>query len=111
MPRKRKAASQPPGALKRSGEDMPYQRVSPVFDKSMRGLCVRAYEGHPKGCPNFNHAERCPPKAPTLWKVYDQAGPFFAIWSTFPLGEHVEMMRGKHPDWSHRQLTCVLYWQ
>jgi hypothetical protein len=90
---------------------MPFLPVIPVYDKSVRGLCCRVYEGHPKGCPNFNHAARCPPKAPMLPEVFDMAGPFFAIYSRFPLGEHVESMRQAHPNWSYRQLSCVLYWQ
>ena len=90
---------------------MPFLPVLPVFDKSVRGLCVCCYEGHPKGCPNFNHADRCPPKAPMLPEVFDMSGPFFAIYSRFPLGEHVEAMRQAHPNWSYRQLSCVLYWQ
>jgi hypothetical protein len=90
---------------------MPSIPVIPVFDKSVRGLCARAYEGHSKGCPNFGCKERCPPKAPLLDEVFDMNGPFFAIYSVFALGQHVDVMRAVHPDWSYRRLSCVLYWQ
>lgn len=90
---------------------MPHVSVTPVIDPSVRGLCPRPYEGHPRGCPNFGRAARCPPRAPLLDRVYDAEGPFFAIYSTFDLGEHVARMRERHPGWSPRQLLCVLYWQ
>jgi hypothetical protein len=90
---------------------VPFIEVSPVVSRQVRKLCVLPYEGHPKGCPNFNHADRCPPKVPYLNQIYDLSGPFWAIYSVFPLGEHVAKMRVKHPDWSPRQLACVLYWQ
>jgi len=57
------------------------------------------------------HASRCPPNAPLFSEVFNLDGPFFAIYSRFPLGEHVEAMRQAHPNWSYRQLSCVLYWQ
>jgi hypothetical protein len=28
-------------------------QVNPVIDYSVRGLCVKPYYNHPKGCPNF----------------------------------------------------------
>lgn len=90
---------------------MPSYSVSPVIDLSVRRLCTRPYEGHPKGCPNFNSSPRCPPKVPTLDQVFDMRGPFWAVCSSFPLGEHVASMRARHPEWSQRQLSCVLYWQ
>ena len=90
---------------------MPYAQATPVIDYSLRSLCARPYEGHPRGCPNHNHSPRCPPLAPRLHEVYDMSGSFWVVYSIFPLGEHVERMRAAHPDWSSRQLACVLYWQ
>lgn len=90
---------------------MPYVEVRPVIDLSVRGLCALPYEGHPKGCPNFGRVDRCPPRSPLLYQVFDKDGPFYAVYSTFSLGDHVRSMRAKHPDWSPRQLACVLYWQ
>lgn len=90
---------------------MPYVLVVPVVDERVRGMCRLPYEGHPRGCPNFGAAERCPPRAPRLYEAFDESGPFYAVYSSFPLGEHVIKMRAAHPTWSERQLRCVLYWQ
>lgn len=86
---------------------MPHALVTPVLDRSVRGLCARPYEGHPRGCPNFGKVSRCPPAAPLLFDAFDERGPFYVIYSRFPLGEHVRAMRERHPDWSDRQLRCV----
>lgn len=90
---------------------MPHALVNPVLDTSVRGLCSRPYDGHPRGCPNFGCKKRCPPLAPTLYEVFNEAQPFYAIWSAFDLGAYVRVMAARHPDWSSRQLRCVLYWQ
>lgn len=90
---------------------MPWVQVVPVVDPKVRSLCSRPYEGHPSGCPNFKVSPRCPPEAPLLGDVFDLDGPVWAVYSVFPLGEHVARMRVKHPGWSDRQLGCVLYWQ
>jgi hypothetical protein len=87
---------------------MPYFLTILVVDYSVRELCSRQYDGHPRGCPNYNRSPRCPPHAPRLDQVYDMSNPFYLIYSTFPLGEHVARMRAAHPSWSTRQLGCVL---
>jgi hypothetical protein len=86
-------------------------RVVPVIDHSVRGLCFRPYPLHPKGCPNANKCDRCPPKAPLFENVFDLGSPVFAVVNEFDIGSHVERMRAAHPDWTDRQLYCVLYWQ
>jgi hypothetical protein len=93
------------------GTVAPLVRVSPVLDPSVRGLCCRPYELHPKGCPNFGQRATCPPAAPLYSHAYDMARPVWAVVNEFDLGGHVERMRTAHPDWSDRQLRCVLYWQ
>lgn len=93
------------------GTVAPLVRVSPVLDPSVRGLCCRPYELHPKGCPNFGKRATCPPAAPLYSHAYDMSRPVWAVVNEFALGAHVERMRGAHPDWSDRQLRCVLYWQ
>ena len=89
----------------------PLVRVSPVLDPSVRGLCCRPYDLHPKGCPNFGQRAKCPPAAPLFFSVYDASRPVWAVVNDFDLGAHVERLRGAHPYWSDRQLRCVLYWQ
>ena len=90
---------------------MPYQQVIPVYHPAVRGLCLHPYPNHLHGCPNYMHADRCPPKSPLFPDVYETAGDFYVIWSIFDLGKHVQHMRFRHPKWSDRQLRCVLYWQ
>jgi hypothetical protein len=78
-----------------------------VIEPRVRGLCCRPYPLHPKGCPNFNHKDGCPPKRP----IFDLKGPYFAIINEFDMARHVERMKALHPEWSDRQLRCCLYWQ
>lgn len=85
--------------------------VVPVIDVSVRGLCVRPYAGHTKGCPNFGKCERCPPKIGLFPDLYDMTQPMFAVINEFDLASHVERMQANNPSWSYRQLSCVLYWQ
>jgi predicted metal-binding protein len=88
-----------------------FQIVFPVMDIRVRDLCTKPYAGHPKGCPNYNKKETCPPRAPLLtdWLEFDY--PIFAIWNRFPIFKHVLNLKKKHPNWSERQLHCCLYWQ
>ena len=87
------------------------KRIFPVLDKKVRVLCIKAYPNHPKGCPNYNKRETCPPQAP-LWSEHcDIKLATWLVWTKFDLGSHRERMRKKHPKWSIRQLNCCLYWQ
>ncbi len=86
-------------------------QVVPVVDASVRGLCCRFYPLHPKGCPNFGKRDTCPPKAPMIGELLDLSQPVFAVYNIFDFGGHVARMRDRHPDWSERQVRCVLYWQ
>jgi hypothetical protein len=85
--------------------------VVPVIDGRVRGYCTKAYPGHLRGCPNFGKKTGCPPKAPMLGEIFDMDRPFYLVWNRFDLGAHIERMRGLHPGWSLRQLSCCLYWQ
>ena len=85
--------------------------VKPIVDASMRGLCRKKYPNHPKGCPNWDKKEGCPPKAKMIDKILDFDQPIFAIYNRYPFGEHVQKMYDKHPNWTQRQAECCLYWQ
>jgi len=82
-----------------------------IIDPKVRGLCVKPYPNHKKGCPNYAKKKGCPPMCPVISETLDLSQPVYAIWNTFPIGEHVERMKAKHPDWTERQLYCCLYWQ
>lgn len=90
-------------------------QVHPVIDPSVRGLCPRAYNKHPKGCPNFNKCDRCPPKAPMFDRAYDMSKPVYAVVNSFDLGGHVSRLKATpKKDGSIRsddEAKCVLYWQ
>lgn len=87
------------------------QQVTPVIDKRVRNLCIKAYPNHPKGCPNYNKKEGCPPQV-SLWEnVCDTYLATWVFWTKFDLGSHRQRMKEKHPNWSSRQLDCCLYWQ
>src|SRR5512145_2473878 len=90
---------------------MPSAQVVPVVTRRMRALCVQPYPLHPKGCPKYGKCDSCPPKIRFLEDYFDMSQPLWAIWNVYPIGEHVQKMRATHPDWSERQLSCVLYWQ
>lgn len=85
--------------------------VKPVLDQSVRGLCCKAYPNHPKGCPNFNKRDTCPPNSPMMDNFLDLSKKVMAVCVHFNLGQHVGRMKEKHPKWSQRQLECCLYWQ
>ena len=68
-------------------------QVNPIIDYSVRKLCVQPYYNHPKGCPNFNKKDGCPPIAKYFDKVYDTNQPVYAICNIFDLKSHVERMK------------------
>ena len=74
---------------------MPWARVAPVVDNTVRALCVRPYPGHPNGCPNFDKKVGCPPGAQHIDDIihvgkYEEV---WAIWNRFDFGFHVQRMR------------------
>lgn len=85
--------------------------VQPVIERSVRNLCVKPYYNHPKGCPNYNKRNLCPPAALLLTEFIDLDKRVLAVCVHFNLGMHVERMKDKHPNWSQRQCECCLYWQ
>jgi len=88
-----------------------WEAANPSIDNSVRGLCVRPYPNHPKGCPNFNKRDLCPPRQRLIGSVIDLDRPTYVVWNRFDFGDHVNRMRTKHPEWSTRQAECCLYWQ
>lgn len=85
--------------------------IVPIIEHKIRGLCSKPYYNHPKGCPQFGKGDRCPPNVLLFDKIFNMSIPMYAIINEFNLGAHVKKMKKKHPDWSDRQLYCVLYWQ
>jgi hypothetical protein len=46
-----------------------------------------------------------------LGEILDLTRQVYAVYNAFDFGSHVARMRGKHPEWSNRQVECCLYWQ
>lgn len=90
---------------------MPFAVVNPVVNHSVRSLCRAPYPNHPKGCPNYNKRDDCPPSVPVIGSVLDFADDIYVIYNRFDFGAHVAKTKRKYPGWSQRQLECCLYWQ
>jgi len=58
--------------------------------------CQLPYPGHPLA---------------RVEEYFDLSWPLFLVHSEFDLVAHVERMRTKFPEWTDKQLRCVLYWQ
>ncbi|MEN6440913.1 MAG: hypothetical protein ABFD97_20275 [Syntrophobacter sp.] len=82
-----------------------------VLNKKVGLWCRLPYPGHPKGCPNYNKHDRCPPNARKLEYFFDMDLKLYLVHSEFDLQAHAEAMKIKHPEWTDRQCRCVLYWQ
>jgi len=73
-------------------------------------LCIKPYQDHPRGCPNYGRKQGCPGVLKEYFpEVYDSEVEVCAL--EFDFGDYLEMMAEKHPDWTDRQLRCPLYWQ
>ena len=88
-----------------------YAEVRLVVDHSVRNLCSRPYQNHPRGCPNYGKRKSCPPQARTIDDILDLCMPTYVVWNVFDFQEHTSRMKAKHPEWSQRQAECCLYWQ
>lgn len=88
-------------------------KVRPVFhlQSKTRSLCVTAYPGHPRGCPNYDKKAGCPPNTIHITNTLDLEADVYAIWNAFDVGAHAARLLQAHPKWSDRQLYCYLYWQ
>jgi len=80
-----------------------------VLTPETREWCKLPYPNHPDGCPNYGKKADCPPNAPWFTDVVKP--PYTLVGVRFNLQNHIRKMRKKHPNWTHRQLKCLLYWQ
>jgi predicted metal-binding protein len=90
---------------------MPFEFVKPVVNLSVRKLCIRPYPLHPKGCPNYNKKEGCPPKSLIISKILNLNKKCYVIWNVFNFDKHCQRMKQLHPNWKKKQVECCLYWQ
>jgi len=87
------------------------QKIVPVIDYTVRGLCQRPYPNHRKGCPNYGKKLTCPPQVALWGEICDLGLATWLFFTKFNLAEHRARMKQKHPNWTRRQLDCCLYWQ
>ncbi len=90
--------------------------ILPVKDKlyftnKINQWCKLPYPRHPKGCPNYDKNDRCPPRAKPLDKIFDLKMDHYFIIYKYNLKEHMENMKKNNPKLTHNQQKCVLYWQ
>lgn len=85
--------------------------VKLIYHPKVRDWCKLPYPGHPNGCPNYGHYDKCPPNSPHVEDILDVTKEMFLVYSEFDLQGHVDRMKEKHPKWTDRQLRNVLYWQ
>lgn len=81
------------------------------IDLRAREWCKLPYYNHPKGCPNFNSKETCPPTVGLVYDIFDFDKNLWFVIEQFDLKAHKIKMKNSHPDWSNKQCGCVLYWQ
>lgn len=82
-----------------------------VMSRHTGDWCQLPYPGHPKGCPNYDQKETCPPRAHHIAGILDLRRPVYIVNSEFNLTVHMMRMKTRHPHWTERQLRNVLYWQ
>jgi predicted metal-binding protein len=94
------------------------KQINPIIDYKFKGYCLRPYDSHPKGCPNFNNPNRpdCPPRAPKFDEYFDMEQPIYAIIVEFDLATHASNLKAKilaekGKTWTNKQAMCPLYWQ
>jgi hypothetical protein len=76
--------------------------------------CGKAYEGYPKGCPNYdpNRIKNnfCPQNAPYLEGKLSY-NHYYLLLSKFEFGGFKDLRRPLHPNWSEKQLGNPRHWQ
>jgi hypothetical protein len=56
-----------------------YGEVKPIISYDLREVCLMPYHNHPKGCPNWNKKEGCPPQAEKIEDIIDIKKPIYVI--------------------------------
>ena len=86
------------------------KRNSIIFTTKTHIWCKLPYPNHPIGCPNYNKNSLCPPNVQIMEKMLKEYNFFYLIYVNFNLLEYKNHMLEKHPDWSERKASCLLYW-
>jgi len=87
------------------------EKDSIVFTPKTHKWCTLPYIYHPKGCPNYNKNDLCPPNVRIMDEKMKEYNFFYLIYGTFNIFQYRNYMLNIHPNWSERKASCVLYWQ
>ena len=83
--------------------------VEAVCDPRMKAHCLDPYYKHPKGCPNWNYKEGCPPHVPYFPKVYSKD--IYIATVRFNFADYLASRKLAHPDWTEKALKNPRHWQ
>ncbi len=79
-----------------------------VITEKTRYWCELPYPNHPNGCPNVGD---CEATTKYVKDVFDMERNIWFVIVKFDIESFAERMKAKHPDWTKKQRTCLLYWQ
>jgi predicted metal-binding protein len=83
-----------------------------IFLKENIGIwCQLPYPDHPNGCPNYGKSPLCPPRSPFFNKDIYEKKELYLFYMIFEFDRYKQAMRNEKPDWTEKQIACVLYWQ
>jgi predicted metal-binding protein len=87
------------------------EKDSIITTKLTQDFCKRPYPNHPKGCPNYGKGPLCPPHDVFIDPILREFNNFYLFFAKFDFRTYVEIRSYEKPEWSDKQLRCVLYWQ
>lgn len=82
-----------------------------VYDTEIQCLCTRPFYKHPRGCPNYNKKDGCPPNQLLINNVLDFEKDLYVIYTEFPVEKFAKRMKKRHLKWSQRQIYNPRLWQ
>ena len=80
-----------------------------IQDLKMIAFCRTPYPKHPRGCPNWNYKEGCPPQTKPFLNLYLPG--VRVVIAQMDFGRYLTLKKQRHPDWTERALRNPLHWQ
>jgi len=110
-------------SIERKGNEIDYKELTKIKTKKIPKIsiifseecykgewCLRPYDRHPNGCPNYNK-KLCPPNTFYFKERVDEYDYFYLIYIIFNFKKYKDLRRKKHEDWSEKQLGNRRHWQ
>ena len=79
--------------------------------KSPRSMCIKPYNNHKNGCPNYGRLQTCPPNIPCMYDQIFDVGDVYAVVTKFYLEEYFNKRRKNRPDLAEGQIRNIRVWQ